>query len=232
METIDIGGFVFFVRRSARRSVCIRVLDDGTPQILAPLRISDAELRRIVLPYRDRMAVDSDNRRQAYEASCAFSLSYGDSVRFLGGVREICRGENGRISYDENAFYIPPELEGDDIRDAVIAVYKLAAKNYLTDRVDTLSMVTGCVVKAVKINSATSHWASCSKRDTLNFSWFCIMAEADAVDYIIIHELCHMYEFNHSPRFWELVGQYCPDYKKHRAYLRSLWKDIASEKWK
>jgi len=56
-----------------------------------------------------------------------------------------------------------------------------------------------------------------------------MMADPKAVDYIIIHELCHMYEFNHSPSFWELVERFCPDYKAHKAYLKKLWSDIERE---
>lgn len=232
METIEIDGVEFSVTRSARRTVCIRVLDDGTPQILAPKRISENELRGIVLPYTERIARESEKKREAAIERAGFCLHYGDTVRCLGGFRTVCEGAARRISYDDDSFYVPAGLSGDDLKDAVIAVYKLLAKNYIAARVDELAPLLGCDVKGIRINSATSHWASCSKRDTLNFSWFCIMAEPDAIDYIIIHELCHMYEFNHSPRFWSLVARYCPSYKRHRTSLKELWNEITKENWK
>ncbi|MGN1128207.1 MAG: M48 family metallopeptidase, partial [Candidatus Flemingiibacterium sp.] len=75
------------------------------------------------------------------------------------------------------------------------------------------------------------HWATCSAKGGLNFTWFTVMAEPAAIDYIIIHELCHMTELNHSPRFWKLVAERCPDYKDKKKYLDSLWREILSENW-
>ena len=84
---------------------------------------------------------------------------------------------------------------------------------------------------SVKINSAKSHWASCSAHDTLNFSWYLAMAEPGAIDYVVVHELCHMKEFNHSPRFWQSVAEYCPDYEAKKRYLKELWDGISRENW-
>ncbi len=232
MEKIKVGKLEFFVVRSKRRTVCMRVGSDGTPEILAPWSVSEKELCRIALPYVERISREIERSLECSKARQEFSLSYGDSVRCLGGERIICCGEDGRIGYDEQNFFIPDELSGDEIKAAVIATYKLLAKNYLSVRVNELAALMECEVKAVKVNSATSHWASCTRRDTLNFSWFCIMAKPDAVDYIIIHELSHICEFNHSPRFWGIVERYCPDYKSHRKYLKELWNGIAKENWK
>lgn len=232
MEKIKVGELEFSVVRSKRRTVCMRVQKDGTPQILAPFGIGEKELRRIAEPYTERITREIECNLELSESRRAFRLTYGDAVRFLGGERIICRGEDSHIGYDEKYFYIPDELSDDEIKAAVIAVYKLAAKNYLPLRVNAVAPLMGCDVKAIKINSATSHWASCSKRDTLNFSWYCVMAKPETVDYIIIHELSHMYEFNHSQRFWTIVERYCPDYKSHKKYLRELWRCIAKENWK
>lgn len=232
METIEIGGLTLRVIRSRRRTVCMRVAKDGVAEVLSPLRISEKILKETVAPYAEKLLEQLEERRKRMEAKAGFTLTYGVSVRFLGGERTICEGSTGRIGYDENGFYIPPELDSDEIRDAVIAVYKLAARDYISGRVDELAPMLGCQVKSVKINSATSHWASCSRKDTLNFSWFCIMAEPEAVDYVIIHELCHMHEFNHSARFWSLVSEYCPNYKIHKAKLKALWQEFECENWK
>ncbi len=232
MEKIRVDSVEFCVVRSARRTVCIRVLQDGTPQILAPVGASDRELRRIAKPYTERILQEIEDRHAAEKARQEFSINYGDAVRCLGGERIISAGKDGRISYNDNSFFIPPGLCPDEIRDAVIAVYKLAAKNYIKTRVEELAPLLGLDVRAVRINSATSHWASCSRKNTLNFSWFCIMAESAAIDYIIIHELCHMYEFNHSKKFWTMVENFCTDYKRQRAYLKKLWKEISKENWK
>lgn len=232
MEIIEIDGLTIAVVRSKRKTVCMRINEDGVAEVLVPRRISEKLLRDTVAPYVDKLKHHQAEVIHRIEARGEFELTYGDCVRFLGGERVVRSGEVGYVKYDEHGFYVPPRLDSGEIRDAVVRIYKLAAKEHLTARVAVLAPLLGCDVKAVKVNSATSHWASCSRRDTLNFSWFCMMAKPEAVDYIIIHELCHMYEFNHSDRFWSLVERYCPGYKKHRAYLKDLWREVLTERWK
>ena len=75
----------------------------------------------------------------------------------------------------------------------------------------------------ITIRNQKSKWGSCSSQGNLNFNWKLIMAPPEALDYVVIHELCHLYEFNHSPKFWERVARYQPDYAVWRDFLRSGW---------
>lgn len=209
----------------------MRGSDDGVPEILAPQRVSQGELVRICMPYEARLVEMARKRLEAKAARDTFALGYGSRVRLLGGEREVRVGECGRIYYDGEAFYIPPSLDASGIRDAVVAGYKLFAKEYIPRRVRVISARMRLIPSSVKVNSAKSHWATCSGRSSLNFTWYCVMAFPEALDYIIIHELCHMRYFNHSPEFWAEVEKYCPDYKTNKAYLRSLWRDISRENW-
>lgn len=231
METIRLGDITCSVKRSSRRTVGMRIGKDGAPEILAPKYASVDELLRICAPYEEKLLEMSRKQTQINAEREAFTLSYGSRVRVLGGEREIREGRRGFVGYDDEAFNLPPSLDDEQIRSFVVRIYKLLAKNYLTARVDEISQNMGLSVGAVRINSAKTHWASCSKKSSLNFSWYCIMAEPEAVDYIIVHELCHMREFNHSPRFWAEVEKYCPDYKRHKAYLKGLWQEIMRERW-
>lgn len=87
-------------------------------------------------------------------------------------------------------------------------VYETNAKTLAAD----FSKIT------LKFNS--SNWGSCSSKSNLNFSTRLLFAPSDTIRYVIIHELCHLYEMNHSQRFWNLVAQHCPDYKKHEMWLK------------
>ena len=84
---------------------------------------------------------------------------------------------------------------------------------------------------AVKVNSAKTRWGSCSGRNSINFSWRLIMADDDVIDYVIVHELAHIKEHNHSDRFWAVVASVLPDYKMRQAKLKILQKKLASEDW-
>ncbi len=231
METIKIENLVCTVKRSNRRTVGMRIGKDGVPEILAPKLASVRELVRICMPYAKKLAEMSEKQLGLNAEREAFTLDYGVKICVLGKKWEIREGKRGVVSYEDGAFNVPPNLTSEQIRDAVIKLYKLVAKNYITERVYAIADTMGVAVSAVKINSAKTHWATCSKKSSLNFSWYAIMAEPAAVDYIIVHELCHIYEFNHSQKFWARVEKYCPDYKKRKVYLKELWCEITRQNW-
>ena len=70
------------------------------------------------------------------------------------------------------------------------------------------------------ISSARTRWGSCSAKGTLSFTWRLVMAPLDIIDYVVVHELCHLKEMNHSRAFWERVETILPDYKRRRKWLK------------
>ena len=74
----------------------------------------------------------------------------------------------------------------------------------------------------VAIRDQSSRWGSCSKKGNLNFNYRIAFLPEILMDYVIVHELCHLKEFNHAPAFWDLVATAFPDYKKLRSELRSI----------
>jgi len=79
----------------------------------------------------------------------------------------------------------------------------------------------GLSYRALSIRDQKTRWGSCSSRGTLSFNWRLLMAPPAILEYVVIHELAHLKQPNHSKAFWQLTGQYYPDYKKARAWLRS-----------
>jgi predicted metal-dependent hydrolase len=75
--------------------------------------------------------------------------------------------------------------------------------------------------KRVFIRNQRTRWASCSKRGNLSFNYKIALLPPELADYIIVHELCHLIEFNHSPNFWALVAKTIPDHRVHRRSLRT-----------
>ena len=232
METIEVGGLRIRVVRSAKRkSVVMRVAADGVPEILAPCFCPVAELKEIALKHADKLSEYLERHRERESARAEFELRPGSELRFLGGKVTLTERPGDRAGYEDGIFFIPPGCSPKQAKAVVIQVYKLAAKNIITPRVSELAARMRLRPVSVKINSARSHWASCSARDTLNFSWYLAMARQSAIDYVILHELCHMFEFNHSERFWKLVGEQCPDYEREKVYLKELWESIQRENW-
>ena len=98
--------------------------------------------------------------------------------------------------------------------------YKIKAKNFIIPRVVKLSKDTGLKINDIKISSAIRRWGSCNSKKILNFSWRLVLAPEFAIDYVIIHELAHTKELNHSDRFWQIVEKLCPDYKLAEKWLK------------
>jgi predicted metal-dependent hydrolase len=90
---------------------------------------------------------------------------------------------------------------------------KHRAKIFIPERVNVLSAKTGFDFSKITIRSQKTRWGSCSSSGKLSFNFKLMKHKKDVIDYVIIHELCHLKELNHSKKFWNLVSKFCPDYK-------------------
>jgi len=96
------------------------------------------------------------------------------------------------------------------------------ARGFVHERLVAHNAHYGFAYKRVFIKNQKSCWGSCSERGNLNFNYKLAFLPPHIADYVIIHELCHLAELNHSPRFWSLVAQTCPEYKQRRKELRTI----------
>ena len=107
-------------------------------------------------------------------------------------------------------------------RKIVHQLYKKHAREHFLERLDEINQDHYRYrYGTVRIKSQKTLFGSCSSRKNLNFNWKVIMAPQEVIDYLLTHELCHLKEMNHSKSFWALVERACPDYKKHRKWLKS-----------
>jgi predicted metal-dependent hydrolase len=98
--------------------------------------------------------------------------------------------------------------------------YREEARAVLTARADAFAADLGVAYKRLTIRDGRSRWGSCSSAGGLNFSWRLILTPPAVLDYVVVHELAHLRELNHSPRFWALVAAHCPDYQLQRRWLK------------
>lgn len=110
--------------------------------------------------------------------------------------------------------YTPQQREGLERR------YRQAAKEYFPKRADYYAQQIGVSYERIRIAEQKTRWGSCSSKGTLSFNWKLMLAPPKVLDYVVVHELCHRKEMNHSPRFWKLVEEIMPDYKEYRKWLK------------
>lgn len=113
------------------------------------------------------------------------------------------------------------------IHDGIVYFLRQAAREVLPKRTLEWSQKSGLNYKSIKIQASTTRWGSCSSVNNINLSLFLLLLPQPLMDYVIVHELCHTVEHNHSERFWAKVEQIVPDYKALRNELKhhplSVW---------
>jgi len=98
--------------------------------------------------------------------------------------------------------------------------YKERAYEKISERVQWYALKNGFQYNKIKITQAQKRWGSCSSKGNLNFSWRLIMAPLPVVDYVVVHELAHLVEKNHSKAFWSKVKMLMTDYQKQQEWLK------------
>jgi predicted metal-dependent hydrolase len=99
---------------------------------------------------------------------------------------------------------------------------RMSAHELVLERIAHFNAYYKFKVGSITIRDTRSRWGSCSRRGNLSFSYKLVHLSPEIVDYVVVHELCHLKEFNHSERFWQLVGKTIPQYKTIRRQLRSF----------
>jgi hypothetical protein len=94
------------------------------------------------------------------------------------------------------------------------------AHSLIPPRVAYYAPLVGVTYHTLALRFQRTRWGSCSSRGNLNFNCLLVLVPAEVLDYVVVHELCHRKEMNHSPRFWAEVERLCPDWRVHRRWLR------------
>lgn len=115
---------------------------------------------------------------------------------------------------------VPSEKEKTPSEKRLESIYKEAAREYFPKRTAHYARLLGVTYGKISIRDQKTRWGSCSSTGNLSFNWRLILAPPNVLDYVVVHELCHRKEMNHSPGFWELVESLMPDYRKYRKWLK------------
>lgn len=115
----------------------------------------------------------------------------------------------------ENSAHTLPKLESAEEK----KMRKLALDAFI-ERSCYYGEKMGVRFKKIRLSSAKTRWGSCSLRGNLSFNWKLIQAPVEILNYVVVHELAHLVEHNHSPRFWAKVAEFHPDFKTAKQWLK------------
>ncbi|MBX0312942.1 MAG: M48 family metallopeptidase [Sulfurihydrogenibium sp.] len=205
------------LRRKEFRSLSITVERDGTVTVKAPLVATDEEIKQFIEESQDFVRRVVEKYKE-----------YGVFKEYKDGETFLYLGENKELKIVDNQveplvlkdkFYLSSKVL-DQARDVFLAWYKKQASKVIADRVKYYALLGGYTYNKIAVKDLQKVWGSCSSRKNLSFNWRIIMAPLDVIDYVVVHELSHLREFNHTQRFWNQVAMLMPDYEEKDMWLR------------
>jgi predicted metal-dependent hydrolase len=158
------------------------------------------------------------------EASSAIDTRPANTISYLGKYITVMQERNNSgptaVRLTQNNLIVSLNSSSQNVSFSELeSWYRIQANRLINDKVKKFSQLMGLAYNRVVIRDQKSRWGSCSCRRNLNFNWRLIMAPEAVLDYVIIHELCHLKEMSHSKSFWKLVTHYCPEWHELRGWL-------------
>jgi predicted metal-dependent hydrolase len=212
-----------FVRHRRARRYVLRLCPDGAARVTIPRGGSDAEAKRFA--HRNAGWLERQLLRQAAQPLRPTFWPLGTEILFRG---ECVRLESdggagvGRIRFATEVVCVP-DLGG-DLRPAVEWHLRRVAALELPARVAELSARHQLPVQRITVRNQRSRCGSCSRRGTISLNWRLVQTPTGVCDYIILHELAHLKEMNHSSRFWKEVERLCPEFDQAEKWLKQYSK--------
>jgi predicted metal-dependent hydrolase len=207
------------VFRARARRYLLGLRPDGAARLVIPRRGSEAEGIRFL----ERSEAWLLKRVAHWRSRSPQREPWVDGARFLfRGEETVLRVESGddglRLGFAGQIIPVPCALP--DYRAVAQAHLRRLAERELPVRTRELALRHGIVVHRVSVRAQKTRWGSCSARGTISLNWRLIHAPPFVVDYLIIHELMHRREMNHSARYWKLVAAAFPDYRRAEEWLK------------
>src|SRR5215212_3026942 len=210
---------IVFERSPRARHYRLTLRRDGVAVATIPARGSEREALRFVEQHREWLERARERHRRRPRAAEIWVL--GTHVLWRGQMTEVrvaAKGERPQVCLAADVFRVP-RLEG-DLRATLEAHFARRAKVELPARTWELAVITGVEIKLVMVRNQRSRWGSCSANGTISLNWRLVQTPDLVRDYIIYHELMHLREMNHSPRFWARVAEVCPEWREAERWIK------------
>lgn len=211
---------------SSRKSVAIVIERDGKVTLKRPINCTPEQADAVVERKYLWICRNLAKYREINASAVVREYVKGESFLYLNRPYRLALVENQTcdLKIEKDFFCLNSQIieQGGDAaaKKAFIAFYTEKGKQHFRDRVNYFAPKVGVqhLDLEIKIKTMQTRWASCGKR--LNFNWRCMMASYTVIDYIVVHELCHLIHPNHSKLFWSEVEKVMPDYRERKEWLK------------
>ena len=222
--------------RRRRRSIAFVMESPSTLKITAPIRASLLSIQSVIhkqTGWIRRRLAEFQRLATVQPLTMANDYKDGSPVTYLGraytlsimhnqAIPQGCRLLPHRLLVNLHAENLAPKDLKAEVRLEIMLWLKKRAKDKFHKRMDFWAARLGVGYRKLVIANAERRWGSCNVQNAIRLNWRLVLAPLPILDYVVVHELCHVLNKNHGPRFWGQVGSVMPDYKARRKHLRSI----------
>lgn len=220
------------VRKNRRKTASIEVSSNGRVTVKVPWFLSDDRVAQLVAGKSRWIQKTLDRHTEMRERGKQKLISDEGEIVYLGAEYQLLLedGLPATIELGKHSLRVRGPVAAEDTRDArslafvLVGWYKARALEYTVERARYFSGILGVQFNGIKVRSMRSRWGSCTSRGNISFDWRLITVRPSVVDYVVVHELCHLVHPNHSREFWTLVESILPDYKARVKHLKEVEK--------
>jgi predicted metal-dependent hydrolase len=230
---LDINGVKIPVifKKSSRGKLIRFSLNHQGLTVTCPHWTTNREIRKAIKEKEDWIYKHYKDAQDNQENSIENNWLRENSVSYLGEDSPIYTIKHNKTTTSaektEEGFYlyIEKDISEEDYlfrkEYTFKKLFKIIARSVLTEKADYYSKITGYSYNDIRIKEQKTMWASCSSKRNLNFNWKLITLKEELIDYVILHEICHLKHMNHSKDFWKTVEKHMPDYKTKKKTLKN-----------
>ncbi len=199
--------FPLLLKKSRRKSISVVINPNGELEVKYPLFISNCEVLKLL-----------SNNSQWLNSIKTFSFINGSEIYLTGECYFIKLTKDIKHIETRDKYLLIPENR--DIKSSLKQWYRRIAREFLTSLTAEYCSLLEISYNKIYIKAQKSLWGSCSSKKNINYNWKIILVPENLIRYLVIHEVCHLIEMNHSTRFWHLVCSLDKNYKIHQKELQ------------
>lgn len=224
IDTLNCSYSVTYSKR--RKTICIRVVGVNAIELIVPSSIKNFDARKLLTTKLHWLKNQMARLKAVEENPLNQKLNTGTTVLFLGVPRSLkvvhTKMSDCSIKLNEKEILVQLPFPSDEYLAVTLeSWYKKAAAMILEEKTTFWSSQLGVMPKKITIKDQKTRWGSCSSLGNINYNWRIVMAPSAIIDYLVIHELSHLIEPNHSQKFWKVVQRHCPNFKQDRKWLKT-----------
>jgi len=215
------------LRRSKRRTIGLAIDQRGL-RVAAPLRARLGDIEQLIRQHGQWVLDKLANWRERPPTE-KLEIKDGSVISVLGQQLVITVTAIGRARWQfvEEKLHLWTTATA-NANQVLEKALREKARQVFSERLAHYAPLLGVTAPPLRLSSARTRWGSCSHHGGISLNWRLILMPLPVLDYVVCHELAHLKEMNHSPRFWSVVEQLCPDWKARRLELRHLGRAVAA----